>query len=385
MEKPIRILHIVGNNLERAGIETWLRNIIRKIDKTKFQVDVMVLDSTPGDYDQDVQEDGAKLLVVQYTNNLLKFYLDVRKAILAQKPYHIIHSHPHHFSALMLAIGATCGIPIRVAHCHNDRSVQRIGASLLRKFYLAFTEWVLQRVCYAGIAVSEPAAVDLFGKNWKKDPRWKILYCIIDVLSFEVNEDKRAELRQALDIPKDALVIGHVGRLAKAKNHSFLLDIASKVMEQKPNTRVLIIGEGNLKSALEKKSAALGISDRIIFAGSRPDVNLLMCHVMDVFVFPSFFEGLPLVQVEAQAAGLPMVISDVITEEADLVPENIIRHNINEPAEQWAKSTLEVIDRKIDRKVSYQRIFDSPFNLESSITILEKFYLDIFKKHFGKS
>ncbi len=209
----------------------------------------------------------------------------------------------------------------------------------------------------------------------KSDARWRILYCGIDLTPFSNSIDTVA-VRAELNIPIDAFVLGHVGRFAEQKNHTFLVDIAAEVARLEPRMRLLLVGDGPLRPAIEQKIAQKGLADRVIFAGLRSDVPRLMLGGMDVFVFPSHYEGLPVAGMEVQAAGLPFILSDVIAEEIDEVRPLIRRISLSQPASVWAKSILAMQNARsaIAQADALSIIEKSPFNINLGIAMLREVY-----------
>jgi glycosyltransferase involved in cell wall biosynthesis len=177
-------------------------------------------------------------------------------------------------------------------------------------------------------------------------------------------------------------VIGHVGRFAEQKNHVFLLEIAAEVAKREPKMRLLLLGEGSLRSDIEQKVLEMGLSDRVIFAGTRPDVPEIMGSIIDVFLFPSLYEGLPLVLLEAQAAGLPCIFSDAIAEETDTVKPLLQRLSLSQPPLDWAHAVLaqQNLPSAITQFDALSLVETSPFNIETSVKKLESIYQVPFTK-----
>ena len=288
-------------------------------------------------------------------------------------PYDVVHSHVHHFSGLLLRLAAWHGVPIRIAHSHNDTRPAEAGASWRRQLYLLAMKRSIQRYATRRIAASRIAAEDLFGPDWAADPRCEILFCGLDFSVF-AGQDRRAEARQALGLPDHALVIGHVGRFHKRKNHEFVLDIAAELFARERRARLLLVGEGELLRAIEGRAERLGIADRVVFTGARADVPMLM-QAMDVFLFPSHHEGLGLVLLEAQATGLPCVLADGLPEEADVVPSLMHRLPLAASVETWATAVLEAVDaphETADR--AWQAVCQSDFSLQRSAANVLRVY-----------
>jgi conjugative relaxase-like TrwC/TraI family protein len=192
------------------------------------------------------------------------------------------------------------------------------AASWHRKAYIGLSQRFIRRYATAGIACSQAAAQALFGAAWRSDPRWRVVYYGVDFKPFGEVVDS-ASVRAELNIPRGAFVIGHVGRFEPQKNHEFFLQVAAEIVRREPAAHFLLIGEGSLQPAVRRQAERLGIADRVIMTGVCSDVPRLMRGAMDAFLFPSRYEGLGLVLVESQAAGVPCFFSDCIPPEATVV------------------------------------------------------------------
>ena len=380
---PIRILHIVGV-LRRGGIETWLMHVLRNLNREQIQVDFLVQIATPGDYDAEVESLGCRIWKCPLDWTAPFHYVRQYKEILRQGSYHIVHSHVHFFSGVTLRIAQQMKVPVRIAHSHVDTSPVSSQAGWLRRQYLELMQHWIDHYATVGLAASREAARELFGSNWAQDKRWQLLYYGVDLTPFQTPPQNAAAVRRSLGIPEDAFVLGHVGRFEHQKNHKFLLEIAAEVFKRDPKTYLLMIGDGPLRPEIEALAAQSLFKDRILFAGLRSDVPRLMGTVMDIFLLPSFYEGLPLVGIEAQAAGLRMVLSDSITPELDAVPMLIDRVSLQQPASVWAEtillgrshSSLTPIENPIKSPINIGlvELQSSAFNITHSAMQLESVY-----------
>jgi glycosyltransferase involved in cell wall biosynthesis len=237
-------------------------------------------------------------------------------------------------------------------------------------------KWLVDHHATLGFAASREAAASLFGTRWQADPRWRVLHYGIDTAPFGEERPDRAAVRAELGLPADAFVVGHVGRFAPQKNHRFLIDIAAELARREPSFRLLLVGEGGLRPAVEQRVAELELGDRVVFAGSRSDVPRLMRGAMDVLVLPSLSEGLPVVGIEAQAAGLVAVVSDVVTPELDLVPGLVRRVSLDAPASVWAEALLgvRVGQPTADPREALRAVEQSSFSIRASVESLERSY-----------
>jgi glycosyltransferase involved in cell wall biosynthesis len=382
---PIRILHIVGI-LRRGGLETWLMHLVRNLNREHIQVDFLVQIDTPSEYDAEVEALGCRIWRCPLDWTAPWRYVWQFKAILRQGSYHIVHSHVHFFSGVTLCIAQHMKVPVRIAHSHLDTSSDRDRAGWLRRQYLRLTQHRIDRYATVGLAASREAAQDLFGTDWEKDGRWQLLYCGVDLTPFQTSYNNAA-VRTELGIPEDAFVLGHVGRFDCQKNHRFLLEIAEEVYKCNPKTYLLMIGDGPLRSDIETLAAQSPLRDRILFAGLRPDVPRLMISVMNIFLLPSFYEGLPLVGIEAQAAGLRLVLSDSITPELDAVTTLIDRVSLDRPASVWAETILTARSQQLASPTNdaLLKLQSSAFNITQSAMQLESVYCTALQTLESKS
>lgn len=372
----VRILHVVGR-MQRGGVETILMHIFRHVDRSKYQMDFLVHTTEPADYDDEIRKLGGRIIPCPSPLHPIAYAGEFKRALREYGPYDIVHSHVHHYSGFVLWLAKRAGIPGRIAHSHSNTCDLEAGAGLFRRAYLRFSAWLIKRHATAGLAVSRDSALALFGSGWESGPRWRVLRYGIDLDPFHISNDT-VLVRAELGIPKDAFVIGHVGRFRDEKNHRLLIEIAEKAVKRNPDVAMLLVGDGDLRPLIQQQAHEAGLNGRVIFAGSRPDVPRLM-NAMDVFVLPSLYEGLPVVLVEAQAAGLPCVVSNVVTEEADLVEGLIHRIPLDAPADVWAKNILDFgsAGRSISKADALNVVENSPFGIDASVRELEKLYLEV--------
>ena len=370
---PIRILHVVGM-MDRGGAETWLMHILRNIDRHSFQMDFLVSTTAVCAYDEEIRALGGRIIPCTGPSNPLKYAQKFTQILRESGPYDIVHSHIHHYNGYILRLARQAGVPMRICHSHIDSTALEAQAGWLRQQYFKLmTSWI-DRYATLGLGCSDVASANLFGKNWQTDRRWQIYYCSIDLTPFTQQVDA-ASVRTELGIPPTAFVIGHVGRFQEQKNHTFLLDIFAEILKQEPQAYLLLVGEGSLRSTIEQEAATKGIGARTLFVGSRPDVPRLMLGAMDAFVMPSLCEGLPLVGIEVQAAGLTTFLSEAITSEICLLASLVTRLSLSQPASVWADRILRSRQQsKIDRAAALATIQDSSFNIQVGVSQLMQIY-----------
>jgi glycosyltransferase involved in cell wall biosynthesis len=368
----IRVLHIVGG-MGRGGVETWLMHVLRHIDRGRFQMDFMVHTAEPCPYDNEIRALGGRILPCLRPDQPWRYARNFRR-ILACSPYEIVHSHVHHYSGYTLRLAQRAGTPIRIAHSHNDVSPQDTSPSPLRWIYLNTAKRWIRRFATIGLAASGKAAEALFGPSWQRSSICRLLYYGIDLMPFRAQADP--SVRAVLRLAPDAFVIGHVGRFDAQKNHCFLLEIFRNVADADPRARLLLIGDGPLRPAIERRVAELGFTERVLFAGVRPDVPRVLLGAVNVFVMPSLHEGLPLAGLEAQAAGLPCVFATSITAELDVVPQLVTRLPLSQSSSTWARVVLAKRDRSppITQLKALAAMEGSPFNIRTAAAELTRVY-----------
>lgn len=367
-----RVLHVV-RSMDRGGIETWLMHVLRRIDRRRLLMDFLVHSAAPGAFDAEIAERQAGLLRCTRSWRSPGYAREISDLLGQAGPYDAIHSHVQHFSGFLMHLAHRCGVPMRIAHSHSDTSLVDAAAPCARRLYLRLSErWVHEHATHL-VGVSEVAGRALFGEQWSSDPRSRLLHCGIDLEPFRMAPAKAAA-RAALNIGERDLVIGHVGRFAPPKNHALLLQVAASAIRRQPHARLLLVGDGPLRGRVVEWMQELNIGEQVVLTGIRADVPGVLA-AMDVFLFPSLYEGLPLTLVEAQAAGLPCVISDAISREADVVPALIERIAPDAGTERWADAVLRAAGRRLPgRDEAALSVKNSSFNISESIEALYALY-----------
>jgi len=308
MGSPIRVLHAVVN-MNRGGAETLIMNLYRNIDLSKIQFDFLT--SKEGVFDQEIIEMGGRIHRIPYiTDGGHKNYIRHLDQFFKENAhYNIVHSHMDKMSGFVLRAAKKAGVPTRIAHSHNTQSEGGLAA----KIYKSYAGSQIPKVSTHYLACSNVAAKWLFKRKASSST---LLKNGIDINKFSFSKAIRDQMRDDLGIETGELVVGHIGRFNHQKNHSFLIDIFKELLRTVPNAVLILAGDGPLRSVIEEKVKHLNLENKVQFLGIRSDVEFLL-QAFDVFVFPSLHEGLPITLIEAQASGLPCVISDVISGEVD--------------------------------------------------------------------
>ncbi|WP_407884516.1 glycosyltransferase family 1 protein [Scytonema sp. NUACC26] len=378
--EKVRILHVLGS-MNRGGIETWLMEILRHIDRDRYKMDFLVHTTQPAAYDEEIRGFGSRILPCLYPSRPWSYALNFQRIMREFGPYDIVHSHVHHFSGYVLWLAKYAGVPIRIAHTHTDTVSSEQREGFYRRMYFHLMKSLINRFATVGLASNYRALAALFGSDCDYDLRWRVVNYGFDLTPFQERIDPNL-VRAELGIPADAFVIGHVGRFVEVKNHTFILDIAAEVIQREPKMYLLLVGDGLLRPDIEQKAVQLGLSDRVIFTGVRSDIPRLMRGAMDVFLFPSLYEGLGNVRLEAQAAGLPSVISDVVPEQGDVIRPLVKRVSLSLPACLWAETLLQHRDAAsiISPSDAWVQMANSQFNVETALKQMKNIYLSQFQK-----
>jgi glycosyltransferase involved in cell wall biosynthesis len=365
-----RVLHLVGR-MQPGGAENWLMKLLRKADPNVLKMDFCVATPQKGLYEEEIESLGIK--IIRITIKPFLTYQHRLARVLRENQCDVVHSHLWLFSGIILKVANRCNVPIRIAYCHTTRDEYR--ASLYRKLYTRFMRYLITKHSTHCLACCSEAASALLGPKWNSTDKCHVLYTSIDVEEFRPGQSP-AVTKGDFGIPSDAVVIGHVGSFRLAKNHSFLLDIAAEIIKRRPDAYFFLAGDGRLRDEAEAKATRLGMSDKVIFAGNRHDVPQLMMNLFDVLLFPSVYEGMPLTLVEAAAAGLRVVCSDVITNEAtDVLSEAFTRLSLDLGPEQWAEAVTSGIKKGgIPHNYAYDCVRRSHFSDEFSLRELMRVY-----------
>lgn len=379
MKEPIRVLNVVGR-MDRGGIETLIMNVYRHIDRSKVQFDFLAHYGKPNaDYNEEIRSLGGKIYEMPVIKTekkvyVWKFFTYIRALIKFFKThpeYHIVHGHMTNTAAIYMPIAKRYGhVTTCIAHshlAHTQKGQSKLaywGTDLLKKYIRIYaTDY---------FSCSESAARWLFSPEDIESGKVKIIRNGIDSSLFEYNENVRIKLRDELNID-NKIIIGHVGRFYPPKNHEFLIDIFEKYHNRiNYNSVLILIGDGELRTAMEKKVQDLNLVDSVRFMGIKPNVyDYLQCF--DIFVMPSLYEGLPVAGIEAQAAGLPVLASSTISSEMDITG-NCKFLPLEIPAEKWA-SEIHNILYKFRRKPEHNRIVASGYDIQQTTEFLQNFYL----------
>ena len=340
-EIPLGALHVLGA-LKPGGVENWLLQMAPHLAESGWLFDYCLLGPQTGLYAEEFEKHGSRVLHCRLRPSA--FFAPRFNRLLRRADYQIVHSHVHHFSGVVLGLARAAGVPVRVAHSHNVHDGRPDSAS--RRLYRKGMRRLLSRSMTAGLACSAAAAEWLPGGDGETGPRRLLLPYGIDLERFRRLHPDRGRLRREFRIPAGAPVVGHVGRLEPQKNPFFLLDIVSAASRAIPQAYFVVVGDGRLRARLEQQAEQRGLGARVRFAGQRRDIPHLMVGLFDAFVLPSLWEGLPLAALEAQAAGIPTLVSDRVTGEIGVLPQISYRAPLEAGASHWARRLRQMLEAR---------------------------------------
>lgn len=352
-----RVLIII-NTLNVGGAETFIMKVFRSIDRSKLIFDFLVCEKDRGVYEDEVELLGGCVYHGYYKvnnplKNLYSIYNTVRKG--KYKTVFIFSQHP--IVVLDLLVSRLGGARKRVVRSTNSAcggKTSNIIASLTRP--------LMNLLITVRIAPSKEAALWLFGKRIVRKGEYTILNNGLDLNDFKFNESNRNLFRKELNVD-DEIVIGHVGRFNYQKNHLFLIDIFKDFHDDNKNSKLVLIGKGETKDQVVHKVNNLGINDAVIYLDVRSDIPYCLSG-FDAFLFPSLYEGMPNTVVEAQACGLPCLISDTITKEA-MITDLVVMKSLEEPPHMWANMLSRMIDKSRDRETYCNEMRERGYSINS--------------------
>lgn len=357
--ESIRVLHVV-TYMGRGGLETMLMNYYRHIDRSKVQFDFLVHRDFEADYDKEIVSLGGKIYhfprLVPWSR---KYRKKLKKFFEEHSEYKIVHVHQDCLSSVALQCAKECGVPVRIAHSHTINQEKNIKY-LMKLYYMK----KITKYATDYFACSIEAGDWMFGGH-----SYHILRNAIDISAYSYSADKAFRIRKQLHL-KNNFVIGHIGRFDLQKNQGFLIEVFNEFLKLEPYARLLLVGDGKKRKTIEKKVKTLGLEDKVIFTGVRSDVVDLL-QAIDVFVFPSKCEGLGIAAVEAQAAGIPCILSEKVPEECKITT-NTEFLSLEDTPIIWAKHILAY--KNVPHMDTHEEICKAGYDIKKNAARLQAFY-----------
>ena len=351
-----RILCILSG-MNAGGAETFLMKMYRSIDRSNYQMDFCI--NTPNEcfYEDEIKTLGGKIYRIPAKSQSLKAFKNGLSDCIKSGDYKYvlrITSSAMGFMDLKIAKKAGAEIcSVRSSNSNDGNALKSKIAHFLGKiFYRKYVD--------VKIAPSDLAAKYTFGKKAYRRGEMHILHNALDLNVYNFDEQARKNIRNDFSISDNVRIIGHVGRFSKQKNHTFLLDVFNEIHKKNSDTVLMLVGKGELEDKIKEKIKALNLESCVIFTGVRSDIPALL-SAMDVFVFPSFYEGMPNTVIEAQATGLPCLIADTITKEANVT--GLVRYMPLKNPEEWAKEAINMVsDTRMQTK---EILIEKGYDIES--------------------
>ena len=362
---PIRVL-VVNHCMDRNGAESLIMNIYRNLDRNIIQFDFLLHCNYRSAFEDEIESLGGRIFKISPYKIYNHFsYVKTLERFFANHPeFKIIHGHLFNRIAY-LKVAKKLGL-ITISHCHASTNGNGISAKIADYLHRNINRYTDYR-----FACSRQAGEWLYGE----EATFTVIPNAIDTAIFKFNNEKRRLVRSDLGISDYSMVIGHVGRFIQVKNHDFILSVFAEYKKTVPESVLLLVGDGPLVNTVKEKARILGISDSVITTGARQDIPNLLC-AMDCFIFPSLFEGLPVTLIEAQCSGLPCLLSDHITSEAE-VTDLFTRLSLSANSESWASK----IAKNENNRESYSTIvMNAGYDIKKTSAELQAFYLKLAKE-----
>lgn len=362
-----RLLCIIGN-MNSGGAETFLMKIYRKLDRAKYQMDFCVNVKDECFYSKEIRELGGNIFYVPpKSENTKEFKKQLADLIKRENYKYVLRITSNAAGFMDLKVAKKAGAEICAARSSNSSD----GTSLTVKMIHRLGRILWGKYVDVKFAPSDLAAEYTFGKKAVRRGEVAALHNAVDLSIYKYYPEERIRIREEFGI-QDRTVVGHVGRFMAQKNHAFLLDAFYEIKKQNDNAVLLLVGgNGNLEEQIHQKVTDLGLQDSVIFTGVRSDIPQLM-SAMDVFVMPSFFEGMPNTVIEAQATGLPCVIADTITKEANIT--GLVKYLPLGDPKAWASTALAAVNEQ--RADTKQAFVDNKYDIESTVAEFVRLVFD---------
>ena len=360
---------ILGMSNNLGGIEVFIKNYYLAIDNSDVSFRLLVWNDNIC-FEEEFRSKGIKIdrLYCHRRRNPVKYYREIKKYLEKHAEIDIIHLHLQSASSISVAVlGKKLGKKI-IVHSHSSK-VNGWFSTILH----TINKFRIRHLADYYLACSVKSGVWMFGEKIVNSNKFKVLNNAVEVKKFNYDEKIRKEVRQELNIPENAKVVGHVGRFVDVKNHSFLLKIFKEVLCMEPLSLLLSVGAGPLESEIKEQAKELSVDQRVVFTGVRLDLDRIY-QAMDVFVMPSKYEGFPISVIEAQASGLSCLLSNNITKEVK-INENVTYEDLTSDPQNWASEVVEYF--KMQRLPVSKNKIAVDYDLNKNIKILMDIYEEL--------
>ena len=374
---PIRIL-LLFTIMDRGGAETMVMNYYRHIDRQKIQFDFMVHREQRGAYDDEIESMGGRIYRMPpiFPQNFMRYKRMLKEFFDEHDEYQIIHSHMSELGYFAFVEAKRHGIPVRICHAHNAPDFKH--ENLIQYIKLIPRYYFIRRIRHLTtdfFVCSHIAGLWLFGK--KRESNFVFMRNAIETEKFLYNSDEANRTRQEFGVSSQRIIC-HVGRYNKQKNHSFLIEIFKEIREKDTDSVLLLVGDGDLKKEIEDKVAKLHLQRSVRFLGVRDDVPQLL-KASDILLFPSYYEGLSVVLVEAQATGINCVVTDSLASETIICKNQMKLVSLQRSAKEWADIVLNEKSEK--REHAIEILKEKGWDVGVNAKWLQDYYLNSMKRN----
>ena len=366
--QKLKVLQVFGS-LGMGGAESRMMDVYRSIDRNQVLFDFLALSTEENQhYEEEIQNLGGKIIKISSPREVgLLRHLKTLRKILKDGGYQAVHAHTSYHCGLVMYVAKKEKIPVRISHARTTGSKQ---TNKLKGLFLRFGRWLINRYSTNKFAISKQAGDFLFGKS-----AYEVVPNAIDLRKYYDAKNHSFALRDEWGATQETIVLGQIGRFDTMKNHAFSIKWFAEFQKKQQNSLFVFVGDGTLREEIEKQCDEAGLEEKTRFLGVRTDVPQIL-SALNVLFFPSKFEGLGGVVLEAQAAGVPVVESNVIPEETDLGLQLIEKVSLDAPLLDWDNAVMRSLEKPLPPKeVIFGAFKERGFSLES---VTEK-YLDTYK------
>ena len=361
----IRILHIVGS-MHPGGMENFVMNLYRNINRNLIQFDFVThMDSDPS-YAREIEELGGHIYQLPRLTSDPMANLKGIKRIVKQYGYVAVVRHTPNALVIPQLFAAKAGGSVAICHSHSTSNAKMTAHRIGRL--------IMKHSKVERFACSEPAGRWMYGNR-----PFTVVHNAIDLDLFAFDSVKREQIRREFAISDKQPVFGHIANFVACKNHSFLMKIYRDIATKLPEARFFCLGGGDLRNRIMGEAAELGIGEKVIFTGMRPDSDAFL-SAMDVLVFPSIYEGLPLTLIEAQASGIPMLISDTVNHAAEVTKGLCHWESLQEYSEEWAKEAIQLWNSNPTRSCQREALAKAGFDIRELAKWYEEYFMTLSKQ-----
>lgn len=352
MKKVLVVIQL----LRRGGVELAALNFARALSREKYAVTLLLVnpdEAQDEELEQEVKAQGFEIVEIpKNCNSYLKKYKFISE-LMSRENFYAVHSHVLFFSGIVMLAARKNGIKKRLCHSHLSRWNRKEGAAF--KLYKQAMRILINTLATDKLACSHDAGCFLYGKR-EYEKNGVFIANAIDTEKYAFNEETRSRIRGEFSVWDDEILVGHIGTIYKIKNQVFLTEVLAEMQKRNAKVKLLLVGEEIERSTVEEKAKSLGVLESIIFAGQRSNVNEIL-QAMDIMIFPSLFEGLPISLIEAQSSSLPCLVSKAVTEDVKF-NDNVEFMSLNENAQKWADKAFEML-KESRKEASTERLRES--------------------------